>query len=251
MSNWKTYLGIGALIVALMFSIACVQPLSPSSSQSPQNSTIWIPDMSTALGSVDGEGNQQRFSYTLSLCNRGADQLYVSWIEPVLSAEVSPKVLTEELKVTIEQGIEPGDCTSAEGEFILNTEGMSRLEIMEMEPFMTRMKINGEMTLELPGLGQEPKVEESSSLPPVPPSTFMGTAYLNGEPVAEGIVTAFVEGSPKIVETSTDADGQYYLQIQGNFQGKEVTFKVNGVDAQETAEWGTGTTMEQNLHAEQ
>ncbi len=133
----------------------------------PDYRSIWTPYMSTALASVDDEGNQQRFSYTVSLCNEGSGRLYVNWIEPVLSAELSSTVVTEDLKVTVDQNIEAGACISVKGEFILNTEGMTKLEILDLEPFMTGMKLNGEIVLELPGLkqGGTDEEEETSSLP--------------------------------------------------------------------------------------
>jgi len=84
--------------------------------------------------------------------------------------------------------------------------------------------------------------------PKVPPCAVTGTAYLDGSAVSQGTVAVFI-GGKKVASTTTGANGGFYVQVKGNYSGKEMAFKVNGVDAQETATWKMGKTVTKDLHA--
>jgi len=82
----------------------------------------------------------------------------------------------------------------------------------------------------------------TASAQPAPPHQFVGTATLNGAPAPDGTtVTAWVEG--KQVASATVSGGKYTMSVdQGNqsFAGKQVSFKVGGNDAAQTAIWAFG-----------
>ena len=85
----------------------------------------------------------------------------------------------------------------------------------------------------------------------VPPHVFVGTATLNGAAAADGAaVTAWIDGE-QVADTHASG-GDYTLLIdQGDssFTGKEVSFKVSGVNAAETADWIQGGAGVLNLVA--
>ncbi|MCL0074202.1 hypothetical protein M1O50_04975 [Dehalococcoidia bacterium] len=83
---------------------------------------------------------------------------------------------------------------------------------------------------------------------PVPPAVFMGKAYVDDAAVAGVTVSAWIDGA-KVGETTTAADGAYYLRVYGLHHGKTVFFKVAGLDALQTAVWEMGKTVTLDLHA--
>ncbi|MCL0104326.1 hypothetical protein M1O57_01800, partial [Dehalococcoidia bacterium] len=86
-------------------------------------------------------------------------------------------------------------------------------------------------------------------LPPVPPSGFMGTAYLDNVPVAEGtVVTAWIDDT-QVGDTTTEADGFYRLLIEGWFPDATVRFKVANILVDQTGVWQSGVTEPLDLFA--
>ncbi|MCL0048285.1 hypothetical protein M1N20_02405, partial [Dehalococcoidia bacterium] len=82
----------------------------------------------------------------------------------------------------------------------------------------------------------------------IPPAVFYGTAYVDNVPVAGATVSGWIDGA-KVAETTTEADGSYYLKVEGNFHGKTVFFKVAGYDALWPAIWEIGRIVLLDLHA--
>ena len=78
--------------------------------------------------------------------------------------------------------------------------------------------------------------------PPQIPHYFTGTVSTLMGSVPEGtVVEAFVEGVKK-AETTVNAENRYELDVPGESgdEGKIVSFKVAGVEANETAVWVSG-----------
>jgi len=91
-------------------------------------------------------------------------------------------------------------------------------------------------------------VPASAFAQPVPPCAFAGTVYTDSHMVVGAEVTAYIEGA-EVGDTVTDEDGSYYIQIAGSsYAGKEVSFEVEGVDAEETGTWTMGAMNSLDLH---
>jgi len=93
---------------------------------------------------------------------------------------------------------------------------------------------------------------------PSAPNMFYGTVSLNGEwaqPDEGGTVEAYIDGEPRgSVEITTEAwYGSLAVSGSDSDEGKTITFKVGGLDADQTAVWHASTTPEPSerldLHA--
>lgn len=98
------------------------------------------------------------------------------------------------------------------------------------------------------------------AVPPLP-SSFHGTVKVNGANVPAGtIITAWVNGVQYAQVTSLmyGGDSVYALDvpgddasstgvIEGGVQGDTVTFKIDGIEADQTGSWATGTNVTRNL----
>jgi hypothetical protein len=74
------------------------------------------------------------------------------------------------------------------------------------------------------------------------PHVFVGTATLDGAVAADGtVVTTWVDGAE--AGSGTVTDGSYFVQadpMEDSFVGKTVSFKIGGVDANETFAYEDG-----------
>ncbi|MFA4836895.1 MAG: hypothetical protein WC749_12595, partial [Dehalococcoidia bacterium] len=65
---------------------------------------------------------------------------------------------------------------------------------------------------------------------------FYGSVELDGDEVVDGVeVSAWINSSR--IKTTTTTDSQYGLNIPGDYNGKTVTFQVNGQKTAESAIW--------------
>jgi hypothetical protein len=103
---------------------------------------------STSVGAV--EATTQKLSYSITLTNGGDQDIYVKSIKPILAEKVSDRVTSEELIVIVEKPLTTGQSIEIKGEFIMNTAGLSKEEIVELGPFITNIQILSEQILELP-----------------------------------------------------------------------------------------------------
>ncbi len=93
-----------------------------------------------------------------------------------------------------------------------------------------------------------------ASTPPgdVPPNIFLGTATFDGIVVPDGTnVTSCIDGEP--VASALVSAGKFLVTIQQrnpSLVGKEVTFSIGGVDANETAVWTMGGAVLIDLSVE-
>jgi len=98
------------------------------------------------------------------------------------------------------------------------------------------------LVMVLLAVGVSPIYANDIEPPPQIPHYFAGTVSALTGSVPEGtVVEAFVEGVKK-AETTVSAESRYELDVPGEVadEGKIVSFKVAGVQANETAAWVSG-----------
>jgi len=98
-----------------------------------------------------------------------------------------------------------------------------------------------------------------AAAPPSPPAAYYGNVTLNGEPAPAGTtVTALVDGERRgslRIETAGTYGGpgafDRKLRVNGSAgdEGATVTFRVTGVDAEQTVTWRPGDTRRVDLVA--
>ena len=97
-----------------------------------------------------------------------------------------------------------------------------------------------------------PSAQSVASQPgSVPPHVFIGVAAIDGQGVSDGtIVTACIDGNP--VASTQVSNGRFLVIIEQRtpaLNSKEITFSIDGLDANETAVWTQGGADELNLSA--
>ena len=76
--------------------------------------------------------------------NEDDNEAYIQWIEPILGVGIKDKILTEDLKVVVEKSIPSKGSIEINGVVVFNTKGLSKQEIVELEPFITGIKVVSE-----------------------------------------------------------------------------------------------------------
>ena len=111
-------------------------------------SSLQIYSMSTGLGAISRENtHQQCLTYTINLTNEKDQEDYIEWIEPILGEGIKDKVINEDLKVNVKQSISAKGSLEVEGEIVFNTQGLTKEEIINLEPFITGIKVGSEKVI--------------------------------------------------------------------------------------------------------
>jgi len=142
-----------AFVMLVLFLSGCSSSVNSVQLVSDQFvSGLEIPEMTSSLGSMDDQSNEQVFSYTFTLVNTNIYDVEIQWVEPVLSSELSDTVTTHDLRTLVDQSLQPGEVLEIAGQFNFSTEGMTKNQILELEPFITEMRIASEASLPLPAV---------------------------------------------------------------------------------------------------
>jgi hypothetical protein len=136
-----------AILAALLLA-GCSASINPRTDTPAAG--IRIAQMDTALGGVEGNSQEQIFSYHLTLLNAEPVVVVVHWIEPELTGEVSRRVLPGERRVVIEKTLVPNASMEVRGSFRFDAQGASKAQIASWEPFLSGATVSSNMTLSLP-----------------------------------------------------------------------------------------------------
>jgi hypothetical protein len=136
-------------IIVIVFLAGC--SVSGNTDTTESMTGIRIAEMDTAVGGIEGNLDEQVFSYHLTLLNTEPVDVVVHWIEPVLEEHVSGRVLIADRHVIVEKTLAPNTYLEISGGLTFDTQGATKMEIMSWEPFITGIKLSSEITLSLPG----------------------------------------------------------------------------------------------------
>ncbi|MGI6226135.1 MAG: hypothetical protein ACOYJ1_07785 [Peptococcales bacterium] len=113
-----------------------------------EKSRLQIYSMSTGLGAVDNTNtNLHRVTYAINLTNEDDSDTYIEWIEPVLGRGIIDKVITENMQIAVEKTITAKGSLKVEGEFVFATNELSKEQIINLEPFITAIKVGSEQII--------------------------------------------------------------------------------------------------------
>ena len=83
-----------------------------------------------------------------------------------------------------------------------------------------------------------------------PPNRFHGSVTVDGQPASVGTTVAAWASGQQVAMVVTTTLGRYpILEVSGLSPNTPVSFRVNGVEANETASWQQGTVTPLNLTA--
>lgn len=119
---------------------------------------VKIVELTTAWGAapgVEGQKNDEHIlTYTLTLFNGDDNPVYIAWARPVVAATVQDQLLTETLRVPVEQEIDAGVTLDVESELRFRFAGLTKQEIDALDPVLEGVEVATQRVLRLPGQRQ-------------------------------------------------------------------------------------------------
>ncbi len=105
--------------------------------------------MTSSLGGVN-ENNFDftKYSYSIELTNENLINTKIISVEPILKDSIRDMVLDDNLAVDVNKIVSPGDTITIEGALIIDTKGLSKDEILNLEPFIAGIKVNSKTTID-------------------------------------------------------------------------------------------------------
>ena len=108
------------------------------------------------MGSVNENNlDKQKFSYSISVANKNVKTIFIKSVQPTINERVKNKILSEETIVAVNKDIKPKETIEISGEIIIDTSGLTKEEIVALEPFITAIKISTEENINLKGATNE------------------------------------------------------------------------------------------------
>ncbi len=131
------------LLIVILISLA-INLLACSANINKKENNIEIVGMSSSMGGVEGEldnFNKQEISYEISLKNNQNDDIYIKTITPVLNSEFLKLVENDKVTIEVNKSVKSNKTIQIKGKIIFNAEGMSKEDIIEMQPFFTKIRV--------------------------------------------------------------------------------------------------------------
>lgn len=146
MSKKWPLLAITMVLITLLITVA----INSINNQGKQQEGLKVHSWSSSLGSVGEVGlDETKFSYSFDLTNENEDEIFVESLEPIVNKDIIDRVLSEELEVTVNEKIAHGESIQISGEIKFDTKGLSKKEIVELEPFITDIKVSSQAVIKL------------------------------------------------------------------------------------------------------
>lgn len=117
-----------------------------------QRASLEISNMSTGIGTVDTNNNShdiQRFSYSINLANNDKDTAFIKEVTLVLPKEFEETLVTKQLTVTVNKDIAPKSSIEIKGSLDFKANGMSKDDIIKLDPRISSIKVTNERTISL------------------------------------------------------------------------------------------------------
>ena len=134
---------IPAILLLSLAACTATAPIPPEG--------LVINGMSSGIGGDENNYDRQRFSYTVSLQNNQNQDVFIRQITPLISDSNTGRIQTSELDIPVNKTLSPGEFMSASGEFRFDAAGLSKEQILELEPFVTGFNVSSSVVLDLPG----------------------------------------------------------------------------------------------------
>jgi len=102
-----------------------------------QENGLQIHNLSTAIGAVDSSNSdEQKVSYSFSITNSSNAEVYIKSTEPIVSDPVKEKILSGTTSLDVNKSVQANSTIQLTGELRLNTKGLSKSDIVKLEPMI-------------------------------------------------------------------------------------------------------------------
>ena len=132
------------LIFVLLIFAACSKDIAMN------KPGVEINSITSSIGAVGENINDfetQSFKYTITLTNNEAADIRIVSVKPVLSEGFIERVSDEDTIVQVNKLIPQGSSLDVTGEIIFDATGLTKEQIVSLEPFIKEIKVIEERTI--------------------------------------------------------------------------------------------------------
>lgn len=111
---------------------------------------IEINDISSSIGAVGEDTKEfetQSFKYTLTLTNNEPEDMKIISVNPELSDKFLERVKNKDTEIKVNKIISKEGSLEVSGEIIFDAKGLTKEQILSLEPFIKNIKITEERTI--------------------------------------------------------------------------------------------------------
>lgn len=143
------------LIISIVISILCVLVLfigcnSINSTKNQTKGGLKINLWSFGLGNVNETNlDKTKLYYSFNLTNENNKKIFIKSIQPSINEKIKNKIISKDIVVSVNKDIKPNETINIYGDFIFDTKGLSKLDIENLEPLLTDIKISTDETISL------------------------------------------------------------------------------------------------------
>ena len=139
----------GQVILLLTVLLTMVVFTACSPDESDREPGLAINFVTSSLGTAGDtdDTNTQAFTYNLTITNNDVVEINLLEVKPVLHSPFAELVLQDDISVQVKKAIPAGGSIQVEGTIIFDATGLSKDEILNMEPFIKEVKLIEERTI--------------------------------------------------------------------------------------------------------
>jgi hypothetical protein len=142
--------GLKIITILVLCTLIFLTGCNSTKTQLQTKGGLKINSWSSGLGGVNETNlDKTKFSYSINLSNGNNTNIYVKSIEPLVNEKIKNIILSKDIAVTVNKDVKPGETIQINGEIIIDTKGLTKSDIMKLEPFITDVKISSEETISL------------------------------------------------------------------------------------------------------
>lgn len=138
-------------IIAFISGILVVMVPLMLTAEPATSEELRIAESSAAIGALsENVTDRQVYSYSFLLYNGRGQTVNVSVAKPVFTEGISDRIITEDTSVTVNESLTSGSSILVEGSFVFDASGLTKEEIVSLEPFIEHMRIVSVEILDYP-----------------------------------------------------------------------------------------------------
>lgn len=134
----------------LVFAVILLLFTACSKESAESRPDIEISSISTSIGAVgNGSGNieTQSYKFNITMINNEAEDINIVSVKPVLSDKFLERVLNGDEPIQVDKVILKGGSLEVSGEIIFDAKGLTKEQIINLEPFIKEVRITEERTI--------------------------------------------------------------------------------------------------------
>lgn len=133
------------MLIAIIFISGCAQHTTECKG-------LQLGSMVSSMGAVDPERfDEQKMSYTIQLCNDSKQDSYISFVEPLITADIKGRISSGDTRIEVKEKVKAGGSIKVQGEFIFEAGDLNKQDIIAMEPIITGFSLGTEQIIQVKG----------------------------------------------------------------------------------------------------